>query len=193
MGASPRPTERSPAPHLSPRQSPSTPSRRRCPSGAQPLSQKGSGTSATAKAPARPGTPTQHELPASIAVAGLLALGFLGRRSRRLRGVIAAMVLALVAGLRTLRLLRQQHRDWGGWNDYRNRDHDHDDRNSGQGHLHHYHNGRGHGDRTAGDDDVCTDAAVDSTSKQERHPRPGMALLFGLSYGVFASSGLRAK
>jgi subtilase family serine protease len=66
-----------------------------CGTGAVPLTQKGSGASAVLHQPA---VPAHSELPAGVAVAGLLALGFMGRRSRRLRGAIAIAVLAVVAG-----------------------------------------------------------------------------------------------
>ena len=69
-----------------------------CPTtGVQALSQ-GGGKVAAAKAPAQPGRHVPGELPAGIGAAGLLAIGFMGRRSRRLRGVIAVAALALVAG-----------------------------------------------------------------------------------------------
>jgi subtilase family serine protease len=68
-----------------------------CPSGALALTRAG-GTQAAAKAPAMPGQRGSNELPAGIALAGLLALGYMGRRSRRLRGLTVVALLALVAG-----------------------------------------------------------------------------------------------
>jgi subtilase family serine protease len=65
-----------------------------CPTGAQALLQTG-GKVASVEAPPQPGHHVPGELPAGIAAAGLLAIGFAGRRSRRLRGAIAVAVLAI--------------------------------------------------------------------------------------------------
>lgn len=63
-----------------------------CPTGSLPLRQSSSARAATS-APAAP----HSRLPAGLALAGLLALGFVGRRSRTLRGLVLMAVLA-VAG-----------------------------------------------------------------------------------------------
>ena len=65
-----------------------------CTTSTQPLV-KGTGTSAAAHSPVQPGNHAPGELPAGIAMAGLLAIGFAGRRSRLLRGAIAVAVLAI--------------------------------------------------------------------------------------------------
>jgi subtilase family serine protease len=63
-----------------------------CTTTSQPLVKGAGASSATAPTPAQPGN---HELPAGIAMAGLVAIGFAGRRSRRLRGAIAVAMLAI--------------------------------------------------------------------------------------------------
>ncbi len=68
-----------------------------CPSGALSLAKSGT-AQAAAQVPEKAGQQDAHELPARIAMAGLLAIGFLGRRSRRLRGIVTVAMLALVAG-----------------------------------------------------------------------------------------------
>ena len=65
-----------------------------CPGNASPLVKTGAGSRiGTNHAPSRPG----NSAPVGVAMAGLLALGFAGRRSRKLRGLIAVALLA-VAG-----------------------------------------------------------------------------------------------
>ncbi len=59
----------------------------------QNLLKNGSGKLASNETPNRPGLP----VPAGLAMAGLLAIGFAGRRSRKLRGLVAVAVMA-VAG-----------------------------------------------------------------------------------------------
>jgi subtilase family serine protease len=59
-----------------------------CPSGALALVK--TGARASNDAPAQPG----RQLPVGVAMAGLLAMGFAGRRSRKLRGLIAVALLA---------------------------------------------------------------------------------------------------
>jgi len=69
-----------------------------CPTGAVALLQTGVGKQAMTTIPVQPGqSDSRKELPAGIAVAGLLALGLVGRRSRRLRGLVLVALLA-VAG-----------------------------------------------------------------------------------------------
>jgi len=59
----------------------------------QNLLKNGSGGQVSNQTPARPGMP----VPAGLAMAGLLAIGFAGRRNRKLRGLVAVTVMA-VAG-----------------------------------------------------------------------------------------------
>ncbi len=66
-----------------------------CPNGALALKQTPATKSAATAIPDRPSP--SRELPVGISLAGLAAIGFLGRRSRRLRGLIVVALLA-VAG-----------------------------------------------------------------------------------------------
>ena len=61
-----------------------------CPSGALALLRAG-GARASNEPPARPG----GTVPAGLAMAGLLAIGFAGRRNRKLRGLVAVAVIAI--------------------------------------------------------------------------------------------------
>ena len=62
-----------------------------CPSGASPLLKSGGASHAEAAPQPLPG----RSLPVGLAMAGLLAVGFAGRKSRKLRGVIAVALLAI--------------------------------------------------------------------------------------------------
>ena len=64
-----------------------------CPSGAYALLRTGG----TKHAEATPAPPPGRSLPVGLAMAGLFAVGFVGRKSRKLRGMIAVALLA-VAG-----------------------------------------------------------------------------------------------
>ena len=65
-----------------------------CPAGAVSLVKAGTAQASLS----RPATPGRSELPPGVAMAGLLALGFVGQRSRRLRGAVTVALLAVVAG-----------------------------------------------------------------------------------------------
>jgi subtilase family serine protease len=66
-----------------------------CPTGAIALSQNGPAKQASVAAPAKPGSERENEIPAGIAMAALLGIGLLGRRSRQLRGLVTVALLAL--------------------------------------------------------------------------------------------------